>query len=362
MKKLLSMSLAVLLAFSLFSCAGKTASGDTSEVPSASAEAAPSQSPGEKSPEPSPSPSPSPVVEEPSPTAFTRLGFLKGPTGIGAASLMAANDAVTARGYYDITLESDPQLIASALIAGTLDIAAVPTNLAATLYNKTNGNIKIIAINTLGVLNILEQGDTVDSVADLHGKTLYATGQGANPEYVLNYILRKNGLEPGRDITIEYMDSAELATKAAAGEIDLCLLPVPNSTSVLMKNPNMHVAVDLNAEWLLVSGVELTQGCVVVRADLPDIGGIVSLFLDDYRDSIEFMSDPQNIDQAAALAARYEIVGSEPVAKAAIPESALVFISGADYIKTVIEAYYQMMFEADPASLGGKIPDDAFYY
>jgi NitT/TauT family transport system substrate-binding protein len=292
----------------------------------------------------------------------TRLGFLKGPTGIGAASLMAANAAGTARGYYEITLESDPSNIASALIAGTLDIAAVPTNLAATLYNKTGGNIKIIAVNTLGVLSILEQGDTVDSVADLGGRTVYATGQGANPEYVLNFILRSGGLEPGRDVKIEYMDSAELATKAAAGELDLCLLPVPNSTSVLMKNANMRVAVNLNEAWAAAAGSVLTQGCVVVRAELENIESVAERFLADYEQSIAYMSTPETIDNAAALAAQYEIVGSEPIAKAAIPDSALVFISGAEKIRESLQKYYAMMFEADPGSLGGKIPDDAFYY
>ena len=140
---------------------------------------------------------------------------------------------------------------------------------ASALYHKTGGNVQILALNTEGVLYILENGNTIQQMSDLKGKTIYANGQGANPEYVLNYLLRENGLTPGEDVTIEFRDADELATLMAAGEIDVCMLPVPNVTSVLMKNSDVRAALDLTEEWnALDNGSILTMGCVVVRLSL----------------------------------------------------------------------------------------------
>lgn len=292
-----------------------------------------------------------------------RAGFLKGPTGIGAAYLMDQSEKGDTKLDYTFTLEADPTIMMSALIAGTVDIAAVPTSVAAALYNKTSGGVKIIAVNTLSVLYILENGSAVQNVADLKGKTIYAMGQAANPEYVLNYILRQNGLEPGKDVTVEYGDPGELATKMAAGSIDLCMLPVPNTTSVLMKNDDVRVALDLGREWgKITGGGTLTQGCVVVRSGLENLDTVVAQFLDDYWKSVLFIDDDANIEEASQLAFKYELVGSAALAKAAIPDCNLVYVASADEMKMYLAGYFDVLFKADPKSLGGAIPDDAFYY
>jgi NitT/TauT family transport system substrate-binding protein len=353
MKKILSVMLALVIIFSFAACSGADAPG-VSESPAVSEEPS-----GAVSPSAAETPSNEPETRE-----TVNAGFLKGPTGIGAAYLMEQNEKGETALDYNVTIEADVANINSALISGALDLAAVPTNVASVLYNKTNGNTKIIAINTLSVLYILEKGNSISSMADLKGKTIYATGQASNPEYVLNYLLRQNGLEPGKDVTVEFMDSTELATQMASGAIDVCMLPAPNSTTVLMKNSEVREALNLGEEWDIATGGEsmLTQGCIVARADLQNLEQIVEQFLKDYQTSIEYMSDEANIDVAAELAFKFEIVPNAAIAKAAIPDCNLTFIAGTGSIKSSISGYYEILFEADPTSIGGKLPDDSFYF
>lgn len=291
-----------------------------------------------------------------------KVGFLKGPTGMGAAYMMQQNEDGGTETAYDIIVEADVTNINSGLISGALDIAAVPTNVASVLYNKTNGNIKIAAINTLGVLYILEKGDSVNSVGDLAGKTIYATGQGSNPQYVLEYILRENGLEVGEDVFVEYLASDELATKMASGMIDLCMLPVPAVTTVLVKNAEVRMALSLAEEWENITGGSsvLTQGCIVARSDTVTDEALES-FLRDYEKSVTFMADAANIDAAAELAVNYEIVGAVPVAKKALPDCNLVYVTGEDTMREYLAEYYQILYAFNPDSIGGNVPDDAFY-
>ncbi|HPE15492.1 MAG TPA: ABC transporter substrate-binding protein [Oscillospiraceae bacterium] len=312
------------------------------------------------------SPSPSPTASEsPSPTPDTRetikLGLLKGPTGVGAAKLLSDNDMNETANIYDVTLAAEPTELVSAIVAGTVDIAAVPTNLAASLFNKTDRGVQLLALNTLGVLYILENGDTVHSISDLAGKTLYATGQASNPEYILDYILRAAGLEPGVDVDIEYKESAELVTLMAAGEVSLAMLPVPAATTVLMKNSDVRSAIDLTEAWNdVVEDGTLTMGCVIVRKDFADEHhDLVNSFLDEYGASIDYVEN--NVDEAAAMVAQYGITASEEIAKAAIPDCNLTFVTGTD-MRDQLQEYYMALYQADPASVGGSIPDDAFYY
>ena len=212
---------------------------------------------GGKTPDTSDSPEPTnTTAESPQPTESAssqgeeiNFAVLKGPTGVGAAKLLADNEAGETVNHYNVTIASDPATeISPKLINGELDIAAISTNLASTLYHKTEGGVQLLALNTLGVLYILENGDSVSSLSDLAGRTIYATGQGANPEYVLNYLLRENGLEPGTDVTIEWKASDELTTLMASGQIDLCMLPVPAATAVQAQNaevrPGPHRGVE----------------------------------------------------------------------------------------------------------------------
>ena len=221
MKRFLALALSAVLALSMTAC--------SSDEPSSSAE------------EPSSSQSEQLTI---------RVGGLKGPTAMGMVKLMADDAAGTTANDYEFTLAGAATEINPLLIQGELDIAAVPTNVASVLYNNTKGQVEIAALNTLGVLYVVENGDSVQSIADLAGKTVYSTGMGATPEYALNYILEKNGLTPGEDVTVEYLgEHSELAALLAAGEASIAVLPQPFVTSVLNQNPDVRIALDLTEEW-----------------------------------------------------------------------------------------------------------------
>jgi len=289
------------------------------------------------------------------------IAVLSGPTGIGAVYLMEANDAGETTNTYNFTVSSANDDVTAGLINGDYDIAAVATNLAATLYNKTEGGVQICALNTYGVLYILENGDSIQSVEDLRGKTIYATGQGANPEYVLDYILTENGIDPENDVTIEFMDSSALVTLMASGEAEVCMLPVPAVTNVMIQNSDVRIALDLTEEWNNVTDEgELTMGCIVVRTEFAEEHPeAVEAFLEEYAESIENVQ--ANVEHAAELCETYGIVAKATVAEKAIPDCNLCCITG-DEIKTTIEPYYTVLYNANTSSVGGAIPDEDFYF
>ena len=355
-RKLLALTLSLALTAGLAACSTQAPAEDTAP-PESTAPAAETQTP---------------AAETAVPYQTVHLGLLSGPTGMGAAKMLADNDEadaqVEAGTYeggtllrYEVTLGSDPANdIVPRLTNGELDIAAIPTNLAATLYNRTDGGIKLLALNTLGVLHILENGDTVNSLADLEGRTLYATGQGSNPEYVLNYLLEANGLDPAADVDIQWLASEELTTRMASGDIDLCMLPVPAATTVMMQNSDVRDAIDLNDAWT-ESGAQgtFTMGCLVARTEwLEDNSELVPGILEEYAASIDYANSSP--EEASALIEQYGIVPKAAVAQAAIPQANMIFTAGAD-MKS-ISSYYEVLFAADPESIGGSIPDDAFYY
>ena len=290
----------------------------------------------------------------------TSVYALMGPTGIGMVSLMEDH-----ADEYAFTLVGAPDAVVSAIASVDADIAAVPTNLAATLYNKTKGNVQLLALNTLGVLSILEMGDTIQSVEDLAGKTLYATGQGSTPEYVLNYILAANGLTDS--VTVEYKsEHAELATLAAAGDVDLVLLPEPHVTSVLSQNAQYRIALDVTAlfeEAAAKNGEEnttMSMGCVIVRKDFAQANPEkVAAFMEAYAQSIEFVNS--DVEAASQLVEKHGIMPKAAVAAKAIPNCHIVYIDGEE-MKTQIEPFFQMLFAANPASVGGALPAEDFYY
>ena len=300
-----------------------------------------------------------------------KVMVLSGPTGVGAAKLMSdveyaqENDGMTPDGepcvIDTVTVEADNQAVSSALINGDADIAAVATNVAATLVNKNPDSIQVLAVNTLGVLYILEKGDTVTSMADLAGKTVYATGEGANPEYVLNYLLTENGVDPA-DVDIQWMTAQEVTAQMASSEDGICMLPVPAATALMIQDSGVRQALSLTDEWSSVSDGELAMGCIVARTDyIEENPQGVQAFLSAYEDSIAYMSDPTNLDAAAGLVAQYGITANANIAKAAIPQCNLVCLTG-DEMKSVLEAYYQVLFDADPTSIGGALPYNSFYY
>lgn len=299
---------------------------------------------------------------EPAVKTTVNIGAIQGPTGIGMVHLMEADTAGTAANEYEFTVSSVPSDIGNLLASGSLDIAAVPTNLAAALYQKTEGKVQLLAVNTLGVLYMLDNGNGIDSIDDLKGKTIYSTGEGANPEYILRYVLEKNGIDPDEDVTIEFLaENTELVAKMVSGDIKLAMVPEPNVSSITAQNQDVKVALSMNDAWEAVAdeNSKLMMGCVAVRKDFLDNNKeAVDAFLAEYKTSIESTSD---VEATATLCETYGIIPKAAIAKKAIPNCQLTFVSGAD-MKAQIAGYYQVLFDANPTAIGGKLPDDAFYY
>jgi NitT/TauT family transport system substrate-binding protein len=291
-----------------------------------------------------------------------KLATLKGPTGLGMLKLMSDNDAKTAANNYAFTLVSSPDEIVSKIATGEIDAAAVPTNLAATLYNKTSGKVQLAAINTLGVLSVLTNGENIASVKDLKGKTIYASGQGSTPEYALNYILKQNGLEVDKDVKVEYKaEHAELAALVISGKAKIAVLPEPFVTQVMIKNKGVKIALNVTEEWNKVAGDKsvLTMGCLIVRKDFAEKNkAAFDKFLDEYKASAAYTTS--SVNAAAALSEKYGVMPAA-VAKKAIPNCNIVYIDGAD-MKAKIPDFLKILFTANPKSVGGKLPGDDFYY
>lgn len=368
-KKVISLLLAALITGTLFSgCATNTVtetqepalqSAEQTKAPNVEADVSDqpvlvSQEPAEPEPEPESKP------------AQLSVGALKGPTGAGMALLMERAENGETADEYTFTLASAPDEIVGKVITGELQIAAVPTNVAAVLYAKTGGQVQIAALNTLGVLYILQNvesgSEPITSLEQLRGKTIYATGQAANPEYVLNYLLRKNGLEPGVDVTVEFLGTHdELVALAAAGEAEYFMLPEPNVSAALSKNENLQVVLNLTDEWDKVTddGSVLTMGCLIVQKSLAEENpDAIKRFLVEYEKSINYIHE--DLAGAAALVAKLGIIPSEGVAKKALPNCNIVYIGGPD-VRAAIEGYYKVLYDADPTSIGGSIPEGDFY-
>ena len=295
--------------------------------------------------------------------AEVNLYVLSGPTGIGAMNLWAAADAGETQNTYHITMPGANDEVVAAISNGDADIAAVATNLAATLYNKTSGGVTVLAVNTLGVLSLLGNGQEVATIADLAGKTIYAPGQGANPEYILRYVLTGNGLDPDKDVTIQFVgEGSELLTVWQTDPEPIIMAPQPVATSILMQNENAVTLFNMTDEWDKVSGGDSTlmMGCVIVRNEfLQENPGAVALFLQEYAASIE--KAQSDVEGTAALCEQYGLIPKAALAKAAIPSCGLTFVTGAE-MKSALSGYLQVMFDADPKSVGGAMPGDDFYY
>lgn len=354
--KLFSLLLALALLFSLAACA-PAAAGPTAEPtpeatvpPTEEPTAAPSETPG--------------LADDEQPDI--RLAVLSGPTGIGAAKLLDNIDndkAALSFGGYDYKIYTDNSELVAGLTKGEIDIATMASNMAVNLYNKTDGGVKIIAVGTLGVLHILEGGGgtSLSSVADLAGKTIYSAGQGANPEYILRYLLQENDLEVGTDVEVVFADASEISAKLLSGEIQYAMLPVPAATAAIAKGEGkVRAAIDVTEAWdALQTGSQLVMTAVVARTEFLETHSEVDAFLTDYEASIDFVN--HNIDAAAELVAGYGITPSAGIAKQAIPQCHLTFIAGEDMMGAV-SGYFQTLYSIDPAAVGGAVPDDGIYY
>ena len=350
MKKLTSMLLALALVLSLAACGGAASSSVASSaasseaVPEAASEAASSEE-----------------AKELSTTDALRIAGLKGPTTMGLVNLLSMEEDGTASMDYDLQLYGAADEIVPLLMKGELDMAAIPANLAATLYQKTNGGIQAVAVNTLGVLYVVEQGDTVQSMADLKGRTILSTGKGTTPEYVLRYLLNANGIDPDKDVTIEYYSEAtEVTAQMATTEDAIAVLPQPYVTAAGLQDETLRVALNLTEEWNKVADTQLITGVTVVRKEYaeehPDV---VAAFLTDYAKSVEAANT--DLDGTAALCEEQGVVAKAAIAKKALPNCNIVCLTG-DELKADASAYLQVLFDADPAAVGGALPGDDFYW
>ena len=342
-KRILALALAAIMLFALAAC-----SGSSNESTTAPSDATAAYT-GEK----------------------IKVAAIKGPTGMGMVDLMDNSN-------YDVKLISDPTEVVSLVANAEVDIAACPLNLAANLYKKTNGGVRMLGINTLGVLYVVTNGVEIASLADLKGKTVYSTGQGATPEYIINHLLKANSLE--NDVKVEYLsEHSELAAKLISGDVQVAVLPEPFVSVATSKNENVKTAVSLTDEWKKVNpDTELAMGCVIARTDFveknPDG---VKQFIADNKASVENLNlDPtsgseklsaKGIVDASIFAVDSSL--SEKKADAAKTEKAqgvvsrcnIVFIDG-EQMKSVADANYKVYFDADPTSVGGELPSAELYY
>ena len=319
---------------------------------------------GQKAEEPAPQEE-APVEEAPAEEAVTaRVAALKGPTAMGLVKLMSDTEqALPASGNdYEFTLAGAADEVTPSLIKGDLDMACVPANLASVLYNKTEGQIVTLAVNTLGVIYIVENGNAVQSMADLAGKTIVGAGKGSTPEYALRYLLSENGIDPDKDVVIDWKsEHAECVAALASGAATIALLPQPFVTVAQTKIEGLRMALDLTAEWdALDNGSGMITGVVVARKSfVEEHPAAVAAFLKDYAESVNWVNS--NNADAAQLISEYGIIEAAPVAQKALPYCNIVCITGEE-MGVKLSGYLQVLFEAEPTAVGGKLPGDDFYY
>ncbi|MCL2577633.1 MAG: PhnD/SsuA/transferrin family substrate-binding protein [Defluviitaleaceae bacterium] len=292
-------------------------------------------------------------------TDVIRVAAMRGPTAMGLLHLMDENERGAARNNYEFELLGSPDMVPPLLVRGEIDIAAIPGNLAAVLYNRAD--VQALAVVTLGVLHIVDTTDTIHSVADLAGRTIYAHGQGITPEIALNYVLEKNGLTPGEDVTIEFRsEHAEIAALLERGVAEIALLPEPFVSTVLSRIDGLRVALDLSEEWNRVQpDYGLIMSVVISRREfLRENPEAVAVFMEEYAESVAFVNE--NISEAAQFAVNFDLVPAVPIAQAAIPRSNIVFMTGEE-MRQNLTGFYRVLYEANPETLGGAMPGEDFW-
>lgn len=292
-----------------------------------------------------------------------RVGGMKGPTSMGLVFLEEATKNGEALEDYTFTMVTSADELLPLMIKGEMDIALVPANVASVLYNKTEGGISVIDINTLGVLYMVSGDHTISSAADLKGKTIYLTGKGTTPDYVLHYILNGNGLND-TDVTLEYKSEAtEVAALLAENPEAVGLLPQPFVTSACMQNDKLSVVMDMNEQWSMLqgeNGSRMVTGVTVVRKDfLEENEKAVQNFLQEHKESTAKINE--NVEKGAELVVNAGIIAKAPVARNAIPECNITYVDGKE-MKQALSGYLQVLFEQDAKAVGGKLPEDDFYY
>ncbi len=292
-----------------------------------------------------------------------KVGAMSGPTAMGMMKLMDdAENGATANAYEFAELSTDPAAFVAPLAKGEIDIAAVPANLASVIYNNTEGGVKVLAVNVLGVLDIVERGESVQSVEDLKGKTIYATGQGATPEYTFSYILAENGIDIENDLTVQWCaDTTEALSYITADEEAIAMLPQPFVTVAGTKVEGLHIALNLSDEWAaLDTGCEITTGVVVARtAFVEEQPEKVETFMEELKASVAYVSE--DLEGEAALVEKYGILPAAAIAQKAVPNCSITCLTGEE-MKTAVSGYLDILFGANPKAVGGAVPADDFYY
>ena len=289
------------------------------------------------------------------------IAALKGPTAIGMVQLMEEAEQGNTANTYSFTIAGAADELTAGISNGDIQIAAIPCNLAATLYAKTNGAITLAGINTLGVLYIVETGDSIQTVTDLKGKTIYSTGKGTTPEYTLRQLLLSAGIDPDTDVTIEFKSEAtEVAALLSESDNAVAMLPQPYVTTVMMNNDKVRIALDITKEWeALHNDSTVVTGVVVVNTEfLKENKEAVDAFLEEYRTSAAYAVN--QVEESAVLVEKFGIFKAA-VAKKAIPYCNIVLIEGEEMQKKV-EAYLSVLYEQNPKTIGGAMPNDDFYY
>ena len=291
-----------------------------------------------------------------------RLGGLKGPTSIGLVKLLDDAEKGLTKNKYEFTMAGVADELTPKLLKGELDIVAVPANLGAVLYSNSDGAVKMIAVNALGVTYIVEKGGSdIASLADLKGKTVYATGKGSTPEFALNYLLSEAGLTAGEDVVIEWKsEPAEVVAQMSLSDKTVAMLPQPYVTVAQNQLENLRVAIDLNDEWekLDNGSAFVTAGLIVRSAFASEHPEAVAKFIEEYEASAKYVNE--NVDAAAELVEKYGIVKA-PIAKKAIPYCNIVCITG-DGMRTAVNGFFGVLYGQKPASVGGKLPGDDFFW
>ena len=331
MKKLLAVMLSVIMVFSFAACAGKSANNE-----------------GESQ------------TEE---TTTIRIGAMPGPTAMGMVKLRKDSENGNTKNTYAFEdFATDASAFVTPLATGEIDIAAVPSNLAANIYNKTEGKVQVVAVNTLGVLNLVERGNTVNSISDLKGKTIYATGMGAVPEYTIRYILSGNGLDADKDVNIVWCsDTTEALSKLKTEDGAIAVLPQPFVTAASAQISDLRVVMDLNEAWEKINNnSKIVTGVIVVRKEFAEkYPEQLKNFINEYNESVAYTSS--NVDETAQLIAEYGVVASAAIAKKALPKCHIVCYTN-DNMRNALEGFLQVLYDQNPKSVGGSMPKDDFYY
>ncbi|WP_276850202.1 ABC transporter substrate-binding protein [Enterocloster lavalensis] len=295
--------------------------------------------------------------------AGVRVGSLKGPTSMGLVYLMDKAQKGETENHYEFTMTGAADELVGKIASGDLDIALIPANVASVLYTKTQKNVTVLDINTLGVLYVVASDDSITSVADLKGKTVYMTGKGTTPEYVMNYLLKENGLAAG-DVDLQFKSEAtEVASLLKENPDAIGVLPQPFATAACIQNEALKPVVDLTEAWNALnqdSGSMLVTGVTIVRSDfLRENRAPIQMFLEDHKESAQYAVD--HVDETAELVAAAGIVEKAPIAKKALPYCNIVCMTGQE-MKDALSGYLNVLYEQDAKSVGGQLPGDEFYY